>query len=335
MNNTEQMDAGKWYDRKLVVWLLLIFFFPVGYYALYKSRGFTHRGKWMSGLAVAVLIVLGLAMDEPPEPIAEVSVAEKSTPQKLPEFSITSDEVMPRIKRSVEVLLPERVSEEQLYLLAHHIRGLDSRSYDRTFIGYRIKGQAGGMYWATTHFDPGLQVVILGETAEQYEVLIDRYEGPRKFVSVADMIESFGDFSEANNTFSQNEGSFRLSPLVLGGDHADVIQHLTLRAAAYGVFNAFIHTDVPSVALEVRPLMTDNMRGDNPRLLDYPALQITVSRDQALRVAKRFFPVDALEDMKVPTRYGEDWLEEFDSVYSSHNRVHDLDLLISLLQGRP
>jgi len=57
--------------------------------------------------------------------------------------------------------------------IALKLRAGDSREYDRTFIVYYLPGMpvgAGG--WATTHFDPTLDVRILGLTVQEERALV-------------------------------------------------------------------------------------------------------------------------------------------------------------------
>lgn len=74
-------------------------------------------------------------------------------------YSITKDESLGTIKRTVEVQIEAPADEEALERLAHKIKDSRKTSYERTFIGWRIAGQT-GPYYATTHFNPDLSVVI-------------------------------------------------------------------------------------------------------------------------------------------------------------------------------
>lgn len=88
------------------------------------------------------------------------------------DYTILSDESRRQIRRSVEVLLPQRISEEQLEAIAREIYAMKSPSPERTFIGHRIfGGDPESLYWATTHFDPELQVRVQGMSIEEYEYL--------------------------------------------------------------------------------------------------------------------------------------------------------------------
>ncbi len=58
-------EPRKWYDRKTVVVLLLILFFPVGLYALWKNTTFTTKTKWVLAGVVIVLVWFGWLSEEP------------------------------------------------------------------------------------------------------------------------------------------------------------------------------------------------------------------------------------------------------------------------------
>lgn len=88
----------------------------------------------------------------------------------IAEYNILEDTVKSNIKRTVEVELPERLDETELTRLAEHIKGLSNKEVERTFIGYRIAGtDPNQVYWATTHYNPNLEVKIMGESATNYE----------------------------------------------------------------------------------------------------------------------------------------------------------------------
>lgn len=80
-------------------------------------------------------------------------------------YSIISDESMGSIKRSVDVRLPDRVTVEVLEQYADQIY---RKGYDRTFITYYLSGmETGGGAWATSHYDPNLEVKIHGATIDE------------------------------------------------------------------------------------------------------------------------------------------------------------------------
>jgi hypothetical protein len=83
-------------------------------------------------------------------------------------YTISEDAHTRGIKRSVVVILEEKVIKEDLQKLASRIKNSDPSSYQRTFIGYYLKGKdRNNGYWATTHFNPELEVRVLGLSKEE------------------------------------------------------------------------------------------------------------------------------------------------------------------------
>lgn len=83
------------------------------------------------------------------------------------EVSILSEDVFEAARRSLNVQLSRRVTEEVLAALAYDLRDQDPRDYERTFIVYYLPGmEEGSGGWATSHFDPELSVQILGLPAD-------------------------------------------------------------------------------------------------------------------------------------------------------------------------
>lgn len=115
-----------------------------------------------------------IAEKEKPKPAAESAKAERvkssepkeaeSTSKSFSDFySIISDKPSGTVKRSVDVRLKEKVSEETLEGIAKEIHDANPKDFERTFIVYYLPEQivgAGG--WATTHFNPTLEINILG-----------------------------------------------------------------------------------------------------------------------------------------------------------------------------
>lgn len=99
------------------------------------------------------------------ESIAENGPSESAT---LPEHEIIHlSKALPH-KISMNVRLKEKVTEDQLKALALHLKGQVPERADRTFILYWLPGMAvGSGAWASTHFDPQLEVKILSLTIEE------------------------------------------------------------------------------------------------------------------------------------------------------------------------
>lgn len=92
-------------------------------------------------------------------------------------YTIIDENIVPGIKRSLDIRLNNKVSEKVLRSIAMKLRNADSNSYERTFIGYYLPGmEVNAGSWATTHFNPDLEVRILGLTVEQEQALTQEPE---------------------------------------------------------------------------------------------------------------------------------------------------------------
>jgi hypothetical protein len=97
------------------------------------------------------------------EPAAVIAAAPSAQVDKLPAFTVISDEYMAPFKRTVEVRLPARISNAELSAIAEVIKARATGATDRTFIGYRIAGELDPAYWATTHYNPVLEVKVFDD----------------------------------------------------------------------------------------------------------------------------------------------------------------------------
>ena len=90
----------------------------------------------------------------------------------LAEPILISEDVLPRIKRSLTVRLDEPISEQRLRALAHEFKASSKRSYQRTFIAYYLPGMdLDSGAWATTNFNPNLKITIHGLSIEKEKKL--------------------------------------------------------------------------------------------------------------------------------------------------------------------
>lgn len=84
------------------------------------------------------------------------------------EYSVISESESNNYKRSIDVRLSEKVSEKELRAIAMELKESEKKAYDRTFIIYLLPDmEVNSGAWATTHFNPDLEVQILGFTLEQ------------------------------------------------------------------------------------------------------------------------------------------------------------------------
>ena len=76
-------------------------------------------------------------------------------------YTIVSSAVTPGFKRTLDIRLNRKVPEEVLRTIATQLKNSDEHTYERTFIMYYLPGmEVGSLAWATSHFDPDLQVCI-------------------------------------------------------------------------------------------------------------------------------------------------------------------------------
>ena len=98
-------------------------------------------------------------------------------------YSIIDSDTFLDNKRSLDVRLNKKISEETLRAIALKLKGQDSRRYERTFICYYLPGmEVGAGAWATTHFNPNLEIKILGMTAEKEKALKQLPDDPSREV---------------------------------------------------------------------------------------------------------------------------------------------------------
>lgn len=87
-------------------------------------------------------------------------------------YTVIEKSNMGTIKGSIDVRLSEKVTKDFLQKLAVKLKESEHREYDRLFITYYLPGMTPGAgAWATSHFNPNLEVKILGITIEEEKAL--------------------------------------------------------------------------------------------------------------------------------------------------------------------
>ena len=105
------------------------------------------------------------------------------TTEKLPEYSVISDDEfgIGKNSREVAILLQEPVSENELTVIANKIRDSKRKSYERTNTHFFLPGMKPGEgAWATANFNPDLEVSIFGATREFLDRVKSEEEQARK-----------------------------------------------------------------------------------------------------------------------------------------------------------
>ena len=140
----------------------------------------TTIGYLISATALIFVINSGCADSTPKSEATDTTkqslgTAQVSSSTGIPKYTIIEDENLAHFKRSVDVRLSKKVSEEALHSIALEIKKLDRQEYDRTFMCYFLPYMVvNSGAWATTHFDPDVDVQILGLTIEDEKSLRGR-----------------------------------------------------------------------------------------------------------------------------------------------------------------
>jgi hypothetical protein len=155
-----------------------------------------------------------------------------------------------------------------------------------------------------------LAALILGSTQSMAQ---DGQAHPLQFKSVAEMIEDRGDYAEENGTFklvSAKPVKIQLAPTVVPGDLPENVQRELRRAALYGVYRTFAHTNVDAVVVTVVPREV-TFNPVTSKLLKTPNVQISVTRAQAMMAAGKFVKASTASDLVAPEAAGDSQLDEW------------------------
>ncbi len=158
---------------------------------------------------------------------SEESLAQpKDQSQQTPQYQIVKAERRPPIKASFDIRLEEIVLAADLEHIAREIRSKERDSYERIFITYYLPDmQIGAGAWATSHWNPSLDVRILGMTAEAQQSLIQKSTLPAgeeligRWIDNSPMVSSVIDLVLKPGTIEMRQrfkdGSTRTVPVVL------------------------------------------------------------------------------------------------------------------------
>lgn len=144
---------------------------------------------------------------------------------------------------------------------------------------------------------------------------------PLQFKTVNEMIEDRGDYSEENGSFklvSAQPLKIQLAPSVVPGDLPENVQREIRRAALYGVYRTFTHTDADAVVVKVVPMQI-TINPYSSKLLSSPSIQISVTRAQAMQAAGQLVDANTSSDLVVPEAGGgfqsDQWIPKFETLY--------------------
>ena len=140
-------------------------------------------------------------------------------------YPIIKDEdstLMSPTKRMVDVKLNMKVPPAVLREIALEVKSKESRQYERTFIFVYLPDKVPGVEnepWATTHFNPTLEVKILGLTREAEESLSKlpiRFAGKKVGAWLIEM-QNVSNLS----LISEDSGTIKLAEILPSGTRFD------------------------------------------------------------------------------------------------------------------
>lgn len=161
-SNTQTSTTNAWYQKNWLVIFLCVVFFPVGLYALWKNTTIANIWKFAITSLIAVIIIANWG---------DSSKIGKYTKEELPKdfsYNIVEDESNVALqKNQLEIELNQKLTEGQIATLAEQL--FNSKEKQRRFyIFYILKGVENSVAaWATSHFDPELEIGITGSTKEE------------------------------------------------------------------------------------------------------------------------------------------------------------------------
>jgi len=91
------------------------------------------------------------------------------------QYTIINEEKFLNIKISLDIRLESEVNKEDIIKIANELRKDGRRDYQRVFINYYLPGmEVGSGAWALSHFNPNLEVQIMGLTKEEKTQLLEK-----------------------------------------------------------------------------------------------------------------------------------------------------------------
>ena len=104
-----------------------------------------------------------------------ISSEKLKIPSNEIQYTIINEEKMGNIKTSIDVRLESEVNKETIIKIANELRKDGRRNYQRVFINYYLPGmEVGSGAWALSHYNPELEVEILGLTEDEKTRLLEK-----------------------------------------------------------------------------------------------------------------------------------------------------------------
>ena len=159
----------------MAVYLPLFLLFVISLFFPMKKLGINSRVLALGALVLATIGCSLFFQDEgvtrqeelAVTPSVQTSVESLNENLKDVSYTIISDKKSGPAKRSIDVRLKKKLNKETLNEIAIRLKSSDGRTYTRTFISYYLTNmEVGSGAWATSHYNPNLEVKILGLSLE-------------------------------------------------------------------------------------------------------------------------------------------------------------------------
>jgi len=158
------------------------------------------------------------------------------------------------------------------------------------------------------------------------------------FPDVKSMIDAFNDYSTSNGTFVVLKSKplhIQLSPQVVKGDLPEVIMEQVNRALMYGIYRSFIHTQIKDITVTAVPIEI-NFRNKNSTLLSKYKKTISISRNKALALVKKYINAASFSDLVTDAKIGtivihDQWTKDFKRIYYNDQGSPGLNRFVSEL----
>ena len=135
--------------------------------------------------AVSILIlIVGCGKSTSPNATTTVGSAPHGQAAAAPipshvSYKIVDQHMVPGSTRRLQIRLNKKVTEDVLKSIALQLKNSDTNTYKRTFIFYLLPDmEIGAGCWATTHFNPQLEVKFVGATVEHEMAFKNRPDAP-------------------------------------------------------------------------------------------------------------------------------------------------------------
>jgi hypothetical protein len=285
-----KLKQKKWYDNKLVVHLLLFFFFPVGIYAIWKSDVFAKWWKITATLLIGFLVIFGLFGGDEANP-TEV--------KKKIDYEILAENVNMNISR-IDVKLSDKAEIADLERISKEIR-ISRKNHDKVWISFYLPDflpESGIRAWAMGSFSPDLKVEIFGDDIPNTTGTQPDFP---KYETVLKMLEAAHDYEGHNlEIISDNPLHIRVSTDFIKGDSKQIMIEQVKRDIIYVVFQTFAQTNKDKITVTSIPIIRENFNPNLPYdgiLLDNLKLTRTVTKEQALVILEKFIKTKSFKDL--------------------------------------